>query len=340
MPKLTVAASVVRALMEFAASRGANRTALSERSLIDPADLQNDDDRIALARYVALMRAGIELCNDPALALHFGESLDMTEIALPSMVGAFSQTLAEGFAQLNRYARLSVEVDGVESGNRFVLTHSAENLWLVDTRTNPNDFPELTESTFARMVCSYRRSLGEHQIVKAVHVTHAEPSYREEYDRIFRTPVFFGSDKNALLLAEAAIPQRPPFSSRPVHSVLTAHAEMLLERLELSKSARGRVEGLLVPILHSRDVSVDAIARKLGLSRQTLFRQLKAEGVTFQQVLDELRFKTALRYLNGEKASIRRTARLIEFSEPSAFSRAFKRWTGFSPRSYVARNDS
>jgi AraC-like DNA-binding protein len=340
MPKQTVAASVARALMEFAASRGANRTALSERSLIDPADLQNDDDRIPLERHVALMKAGIELCNDPALALHFGESIDMTELALSSTIGAFSQTIAEGFAQLNRYARLSVEVDGAESGDRFVLTHNAGNLWLVDTRTNPNDFPELTESTFARMVCSYRRSLGEHQIVKAVHVTHAEPSHRAEYDRIFRTPVFFGSDKNALLLAEAAMPQRPPFSSSPVHSILTAHAELLLAKLESSKTARGRVEGLLAPILHTGDLSVDAIARKLGLSRQTLFRQLKAEGVTFEQVLDELRFKTALRYLNGEKVSIARTARLAGFSEPSAFSRAFKRWTGLSPRSYLARGDS
>jgi AraC-like DNA-binding protein len=87
-------------------------------------------------------------------------------------------------------------------------------------------------------------------------------------------------------------------------------------------------------------VSVDVIARKLGLSRQTLFRNLKAEDVNFEQVLDELRFKTALRHLKSGNTSIARTARLVGFSEPSAFSRAFKLWSGLSPRNYVARGDT
>ena len=337
MPKLTVAASFARALMDFATSRGADRTALSERSLINPAELQNDDDRIDFARYVALMRAGIELCDDPALALHFGEAIDVTEISPWSTIGTYSDTIAEGFAQFNRYARLNIEVEGAESGGRFGLTPSKGSFWLIDRRANPNDFPELTESTFARMVCSCKRSMGGEEIVKEVHVTHAAPSYRAEYDRIFCTRVFFESDKNALLFSTAAMPQRPPFSSRPVHAILTAHAEMQLSKLESTKSARGRVEELLASTLHTGDARVDAIARTLGLSRQSLFRQLKAEGVTFERVLDELRFKIALRCLTEEKASVRRTARLVGFSEPSAFSRAFKRWTGVSPRNYLAK---
>jgi AraC-like DNA-binding protein len=73
------------------------------------------------------------------------------------------------------------------------------------------------------------------------------------------------------------------------------------------------------------------IAAKLALSRQTLFRKLKAEGVTFEKVLDELRHKLALHYLKGERVSVRETAYLVGFSEPGAFSRAFRRWTGSSP---------
>jgi AraC-like DNA-binding protein len=338
MPNLSVAASVARALMDFAESRGGSRAALAERSLIDPTDLQNDDDRVPLERYESLMKAAKELCNDPALALHFGESIDLAEIALPSIVGAYAQTMAEGFAQLNRYARLSVDVDSAVNGDRFVLSRTDGNLWLIDTRTNANLFPELTESTFARMVCSYRRSLADQQIVKALHVTHPEPPYRAEYERIFRAPLFFGSDKNALLLAEAAMAQRPPFASRAVHGVLTAHANGLLEQLDNSTSTRSRVEVVLVPILHSGRTSMNVVARKLGLSRGTLLRRLKSEGVTFQQVLDELRRKTALGHLNREGMSVRKTARLVGFSESSAFSRAFKRWTGLSPRTYLSRD--
>ena len=79
------------------------------------------------------------------------------------------------------------------------------------------------------------------------------------------------------------------------------------------------------------------IADKLCCSRQTLFRKLKAEGVTFEQVLDELRRKLSLNYLNANKTSVKETARLVGYSDSAAFSRAFKRWTGFSPRVYVSR---
>ena len=65
---------------------------------------------------------------------------------------------------------------------------------------------------------------------------------------------------------------------------------------------------------------------------QTLFRKLKAKGVTFEKVLDDLRHKLALDYLNGKKVSVHETAYLVGFSDPAAFSRAFKRWTGSSPR--------
>ena len=82
------------------------------------------------------------------------------------------------------------------------------------------------------------------------------------------------------------------------------------------------------------------IAGALGLSRQTLFRRLRAEGVTFEQVLDELRHKLALNHLGVSKTSVKQTARLLGYSDPSAFSRAFKRWTGSSPRVYASRGES
>jgi AraC-like DNA-binding protein len=71
----------------------------------------------------------------------------------------------------------------------------------------------------------------------------------------------------------------------------------------------------------------------MGVSRQTLFRRLKREGVTFEKVLDGLRHRMALYYLGGRKVSVNETAYLVGFSDPAAFSRAFKRWTGVSPRS-------
>jgi AraC-like DNA-binding protein len=332
MPELTIAASSVHALLELAVSRGASRQELTVRSRIDPAELRDRDNRIPFSNYVALMRAGQQLCADPALALHFGEAVDVSELSIACMVGEV-ENIDDGFAQVNRYARLGVEVDGVQGADRFQLRRSpGKQLWIVDTRRNPNAFPELTESTFARMVCSTRRAFGETSLFKALHVTHAEPSYRAEYERIFQVPIVFGSDKNGLKIDESLLPnhRRPP-TSPYVTAILKEHAESLLARLDSSRATRDRVESLLIPILHTRLPRIDTIARQMGVTRQTLYRKLKAEGVSFETVLAELRCSMALHYLNARKTSVKETAYLVGFSDPAAFSRAFTRWTGHRP---------
>lgn len=70
----------------------------------------------------------------------------------------------------------------------------------------------------------------------------------------------------------------------------------------------------------------------MNQSRHTLHRALRDEGVTFEQVLDELRNKLALHYLQIKRVSVNETAYLVGFSDQASFSRAFKRWTGISPR--------
>lgn len=330
MREVTVAARVARGLMEFAVSKGASRQRLAERSGIELAELEGQENRVPLANYVALMRVGQELCKDPALALHFGDEVSLSEISMIPFLGSASGTIADDFAQLNRYAPLDADFGG---GERFHLRRIEGQLWMIDARPNPNDFPEWTESLFARALSEMRRTFGETQFVRAVHVTHGEPAYLAEYSRIFRVPVLFESDKNALLFSDDFWPPaRTEILSGYAAGVLRAHAEALLGELESSKSTRGRVERLLAPILRTGGASVKMIAGRLGVSRQTLFRKLKAEGVTFERVLDELRRELALQHLITEKLSVNETACLVGFSDRAAFSRAFKRWTGSTPR--------
>jgi AraC-like DNA-binding protein len=339
MRELTVAASVVRALMELAVSKGASRKSLTDRSRIALPDLENPDTRIPFSKYVALMRAAQQLCNDPAFALHFGEEVDASEISLAHMMGG-ADNIGEALAVGNRYARLAIEVDADGSGDRFQLRRVAGQLWFVDARGNPNEFPELSESTFARMACSMRKLPGDRQIVKAVCFTHDDPGYRVEYERIFGVPVVFGSDMNAIRIDESLMSSFEfPTSSPYVTEVLRNHAEGLLQKLESERSTRDQVEKLLTPLLQSGEGSMHLISDKLCCSRQTLFRKLKSEGVTFEQVLDELRHKLSLNYLNANKISVKETARLVGYSDSAAFSRAFKRWTGSSPREYLSRGE-
>ena len=98
-----------------------------------------------------------------------------------------------------------------------------------------------------------------------------------------------------------------------------------------SSRFRSQVEQRLEAALESGDVGIDRIARDLGYSRQTLYRRLKAEGTTYERLLDGLRRRLALRYVREQGLAVKEAAYRLGFSDPAAFSRAFKRWTGSSP---------
>lgn len=332
MEGLTVGAGLPRGLVRLAVSKGVNADDLLACAGLTAAELDDQDNRIAMPAYIALMRAAREMTDDPALALHYGEAVDLGDLSITGLIMNASENMADAFIQMNRFGRLAIEVEGIGAGaDRFKGAMKDGDYWVIDTRANPNDFPELTEVTFARMACQPRRFLPRPHVLE-VHVTHEAPSYAAEYERVLRCPVVFGSDWNAMKMDPLLPTYRVALQPRYVFGVLSEKAEALLKELETSRSTRGRVESLLMPILHTGDISMDAIAARMALSRQTLFRRLKAEGVTYEKVLDDLRHRLALHYLSGRKASVNETAYLVGFSDPAAFSRAFKRWTGKSPR--------
>jgi AraC-like DNA-binding protein len=326
----TIAAAFASALLELAVAKGAGRRDLLERAGIEAEALQDREARIPFARWVALMRAGQEASGDPALALHFGEAFDMADLSVLGLMGRSAETSAEGFEILNRFWRLVADID-TEGEERFELVAEKGETWLVDTRLNPNESPEVSEAGFAQMAEMGRRMLPDVQHFRSVHFTHSAPAYRSEYDRIFQVPVVFDSDRNAFLMPKGWEARRIAPQSRYAMDILSAHAEGLLDRLDSAASMAGRVEALLAPMLPGGQAGAGAIAARLGLSTQTLYRRLKTEGVTFDSVLEALRRKLAIHYLREKKLSAKETGYRLGFSDPAAFSRAFKRWTGSTP---------
>jgi AraC-like DNA-binding protein len=328
MADLTASAGLVRGLLDFAVMRGADRQMLAARAGIDERALEDADNRLPFGVYVALMREATALCGDPALALRYGESVDISEASIVGLIMNASETMAEAFAQLQRFSQLALEVEG--AGERFGVTVRDDGLWIVDRRTNANAFPQLSEVTFSRLACGPRRFLPQSHILE-VHFTHPAPSYRNEYERVFDCKVVFDSEWNAMRMHPEAASWRVALQPRYVFGVLTERADMLMQSLRDSHTTRAQVEGIILPVLHKGDATADAIASTMGFSRQTLFRRLKEEGVTFEEVLDELRHRMALHYLKGKRASVNEVAYLVGFSDRASFSRAFKRWTGRSP---------
>jgi AraC-like DNA-binding protein len=135
--------------------------------------------------------------------------------------------------------------------------------------------------------------------------------------------------------AGAAAFEAQPFATAasPFFTFLGEVAKAVEARAKPRSDAfRREVEARLEPMLASGDVRIDQVARELGYSRQTLYRRLKAEGVTFAGLLDGLRRRLAIRLVRDEGLPVKEAAWRLGFSDPAAFSRAFKRWTGKSPR--------
>lgn len=146
------------------------------------------------------------------------------------------------------------------------------------------------------------------------------------------------------LLGRLFQPAPPPAGEKPPESrggaflrrlfgeIAGAARREMAKKTEKKDSVRRRVEAELEPLLASGTIRIERIARALGCSRQTLYRRLKAEGLTFERVLDDLRRRRALRLIRDASLPVKEIAWRLGFSDPAAFSRAFKRWTGKSPR--------
>lgn len=339
MREPTVAASFATALIEFAVARGAHRQTLIRRAGVATDALDEPEARVPLTRYVALLHAGAELTRQPAFALHFGEKVPTQDLSFLGQLVSNAGSVEEARRQTNRYSPLLLDDGNDPAIERAELAQRDGKLWMLFPSPVYARYPLLTESALARGVCGTRgmiASLGMPlRFPDAIHFTFPEPAYRAEYDRVFGVPLVFGSDVTAIVTDASILTRKWPRSGGPALAVLKARAEEQLARLQRTPSLRGSVESLLLKGLSGGDVRIETIAAKLAVSRATLFRRLKAEGVTFQQILDGVRRERALHYL-GMRKTVQQAASLVGFSDPAAFSRAFKRWTGMSPRRHLA----
>lgn len=334
MSDQSMAAGFATAFLDYAVAEGAPRGTLMASSGLTDAALADQDARIPVAAYRALVAAAIESLGDTSLLLRHVLDTRLETMSIVGQIVHCAVSFPHSLAQLNRYARLMADVPIPGGRDRFELVREADAVWLVDNR--PCDGGWLaTEASFARFISEFRRSAPEHPFEIALEVTYAPPPHANRYPELFRVPVTFRASRNALRIDPVWMDAPFDGGKRYVFGVFTRHADGLLDALGRTGTLRASLEARMLAGLHEGTLSMDRIARDLGMSRQTLYRRLKDEGATFARVHDDLRHRMAMEYLGARKVSVGETAYLLGFSEASAFVRAFRRWTGASPTAWM-----
>lgn len=195
----------------------------------------------------------------------------------------------------------------------------------------------MTEYRVAAMIHMGRTFTGCNFSPLEVRFRHPRPTDTLDIEAFFNAPVIFGAPQSELVL-DAALLDTPYLKADPE---LAAFFERQVNELVERGAGEGMARCLRAVLTQdlARGVpTLESAATRLAVSTRTLARRLKEEGTTFQDILDEVRCELAKRCLKDDKLPLGEVAFLLGFSEPSAFHRAFKRWTGQTPLAYRQRS--
>lgn len=299
---------------------------------LDPALLADPHARVP---HSLLLRAWEEipaLVGDDAFGLHAAELVGAMPYNVVDYVCAQGPTLREAIARLLRYQRLYVE--DVELALALAGDEATLSMRLRSAPCAPRHLAEFITATWqqrARVLAG--RTFG----LRRATFQHAAPADIEPHRRVYGAPLGFRAATNSLVF-HADILDLPVLGADPsLGALLERHAAEQLARLPARDDLVQRVKAQLLRALPGEVPAIDATARALGSGARTLQRALKAEGTTFQQVVDEVRRDLALAHLRDPQRTVSEVAFLVGFTEVAAFTRAFRRWTGEVPSAYRQR---
>jgi AraC-like DNA-binding protein len=295
---------------------------VTRRQIDDPSLRINVQDQIS---FLNLAAAAL---HDDFLGFHLAVPAEIREIGLLYYVAASSETLGDALRQAARYSSIVNEGALLKYGNGPDVGITFEYVGV------SRHLDRQQMEFFATLLVRICRQLGGQRITPTrVTFTHRRDAVAPEFAEFFGLDVEFGASADQVMFAPTT-GQLPVISADPyLNRILIKYCDEALARRPASLgSFRAAVENAVVPLLPHGKARAAEIARRLGLSQRTFARRLSAESVTFSEVLESLKSLLARRYLADVSLSISQIAWLLGYQEVSAFTHAFKRWTGRAPR--------
>lgn len=274
-------------------------------------------------------RAAASRIPDPAFALRAARCWHPSDLGALGFAWLASSTLRTALQRLERYGRILGEKArfGIESGDkglRLVFEHR---------RRDPLVAALGTDYALSIVMDMCRMNFGASLRPLEVTLCRTLPSDPAPWENFFGAGVRFGEARNSLLLARRDADAALPVSNRQIAGSLDAILTRQLADLDRSNVA-ARCKAVLLERLASGESPEADIAKVLHMSRRTLQRKLAEADLTYLQLVDDTRRDLALRYIDDPAKSVTEITFLLGFSGQSAFTRAFRRWTGKAPTEY------
>lgn len=334
MREATIATSLLIDFLGFLGRRGLAAETVCQAAQIDPAWVDEPNSRVPAAAMERLWAAAEQLTGDADLGLHSAESYNPGALSIVGYVILSCRTAGEALERFARYAQLlneglqvSVEHKQDTTTCRF---GAADDLGSY-LRRSPR---QVIETVAAGIVLTLGRVAAQPPVPIEVTFQHAAPASIAEHARVLGPVVRFDQSENAVVYSTSALAAGMLSADPALLEVFEGDARRRLEQLKLHGAVSGRVQSIVFARMKGEVPSLTAIASELAMSERSVQRSLTEESTSYREIVDDVRKGLALSHLSRPDASVADVAFLLGFSEPSAFTRAFRRWTGSSPSQF------
>jgi AraC-like DNA-binding protein len=326
---MQVSILMVRALVGVIERAGASRDRFLSVAGIDQHLIDDGDVRLPVVDYMRSIDAALLVSGDPAFGLHMGEQARSVMFDVVGPLAEHAATLRQGIETMARYSRLLAEGHEPELREK-------RDVAAIRFPSLRGDFAAVrvtAEFAMTALLPMLRLFAGDEARPTQVAFAYEAPAYVAEYERIFGGVARFGRAFTEMELPRAWLDKAQLYQSPDLYALLRTQAERTLGRLERDAPLSQRIERILAN--HgSRQLTMDDVARELDMSARSLRRRMLIEGVSYTELVTRNRTNAAKRMLEHPSASIQETAYAMGFASAAGFHRAFKRWTGMTPKQY------
>jgi len=325
---LTATAKVIAETLE-------KHYAADPRPIFAAAGLDYSQLFVAGARYPwsgmqKLWTRATKVSGDPCFGLWAGRHVRPTSFHAIGYSWLASETLLGSLNRLCRYFSVITTAPGTLS-----IVRDCDTYILTDVLSDPTHIPthQAMDAFVAAVVQLCRTATDAHFAPLSVALQRPDHGAIAEYIAALGCPVSFDADNTQIVFDRESLETRLPGDNAELARANDKVAERYLQILEPHKVA-SEVRELLLALLPSGRSSQSTIASRMNRSLSTLQRQLQNEGTCYQEIRDDTRSSLAREYVRDSELSLSQIAYMLGFSDQSNFSRAFKRWTGASPREF------